>query len=258
MQQPWLGLESGAWFTACGERGLWKARGPLGPCGPIGGGCGWVRPRLGRGRRAALSAIWCRQGLSWRAIWSRPVAVGFLQEWTPLGRCRIASESAIDCPSWNTFSCSVGRRSPFDGGSKPTGSVTTCCRTYFLISGRELSVATISPPAGLWPPGPSRVGRGEERFGAAGLGSRLRGVGDSLEAIVYGVSRRRRHAPLRPRAASCREQSAQTHANLFQQTAALGENKNGRKRRAGSAGLELGENKTGRKYQPVNFKLCLV
>ena len=70
------------YFTAFGGRGLCKARGPLGRCGPIGGGCGcgWVRTGLGRGRRAALSAIWCRQGLHWRAIWSRPVGRWFLTE----------------------------------------------------------------------------------------------------------------------------------------------------------------------------------
>ena len=41
----------------------------------------------------------------------------------------------MDCPSWTTFSCSVGTRTPFAGDSELAGTVTTCCLTYLLISG---------------------------------------------------------------------------------------------------------------------------
>jgi hypothetical protein len=99
--------------------------------------------------------------------------------YTPLGRCCIASESVIDCPSWNTFNCSVD--APDDVESKPTGTVTTCCLTYLLTSGSELSAA----PSPAVRPDPAS----DERFKAAGLASRLRGVGGSLETIAHGVSR---------------------------------------------------------------------
>ena len=54
--------------------GLWRAR-PVQSTRPFGP----VWPDRWRWRRAALSAVWCRQGLQWRVNWSRPVAlaVGF-------------------------------------------------------------------------------------------------------------------------------------------------------------------------------------
>ena len=65
-----------------------------------------------------------------------------------------------------------------DVESKPRGTVTTCCLTCLLTSGSELSSPAVRPdPAS------------DERFKAAGLASRLRGVGGSLEAIVHAVSR---------------------------------------------------------------------